>query len=118
MLQRGRKSVEGLYVDDGTVPIKTPSGLIASEKKLFNTMIASVGFNHFTPSDVPLIVSYVQATLMAQRAAKSPLQIGLFERAVKAQILLARSLRLTPRARIDARAAARKTPEPPDLPWD
>ena len=59
MLQRGRKTV---FVDNGTVPVKAPSGLNKAEKKLFDDMIASVDRRHFVESDTPLLVSYVQAT--------------------------------------------------------
>ena len=116
MLQRGRKSV---FVDDGTVPVKAPCGLNRAEKKLFDDMIASVDRRHFVKSDTPLLVSYVQATIIACQAARSPLQIGLFERAVKVQVMLARSLRLSPRTRIDGRKTGRlQAPLAGPAPWE
>ena len=82
-------------------------------------MIASVDRRHFVKSDTPLLVSYVQATIMACQAARSPLQIGLLERAVKVQVMLARSLRLSPRTRIDGRKAARlQAPLAGPAPWE
>ena len=55
---------------------------------------------------------------MACKAARSPLQIGLFERAVKVQIMLASSLRLSPRTRIDGRKVGRLQPDIQNPPWD
>ena len=115
MLQRGRKLV---VVDDRTVSMKAPCGLNKAEKKLFDDMIASVDHRHFVKSDTPLLVSYVQASIMARKAARSPLQIVMFERAVKVQIMLARSLRLSPRTRIDGRKAGRLQPDVLNPPWE
>ena len=116
MLQRGRKT---FFVDNGPVPVRAPSGLNKAEKKVFDDMIASVDRRHFVESDTPLLVSYVQATIMACQAARSPLQIGLFERAVKVQVMLARSLRLSPRTRIDGRKAGRlQAPLAGPAPWE
>ncbi len=119
MLQRGRKKVEAFLVDDGTVSVKVPAGLNKAEKKLFEELIGACDPRHFVKSDAPLLVSYVQATLKARDAAHAPEKIGLWERAVKTQVLVARALRLAPRTRIDGRKAGRlQAPLAGPAPWE
>jgi hypothetical protein len=84
---------------------------------LFRKLIADCAPDHFVPSDRPLLVSYVQATLLARRAAKSMTTdasfAAAFEKAVKIQAMLATRLRLAPqstRRSEDRCAAAIRTP--------
>ena len=118
MLQRGRRSADVRVIDTALPSVRTPSGLNRAERKLFDDMIASVDRRHFVESDTPLLVSFVQASIMARKAARSPLQISVFERAVKTQVLLARSLRLSPRTRIDGRKAGRLQADVLNPPWE
>ena len=73
MLQRGRKSAGNLALPrvDGTPPpLKPPTCLRNAERKLFNELIAACDPKHFVESDLPLLASYVQATVMAQNAVR------------------------------------------------
>jgi hypothetical protein len=62
-------------------------------------------------SDLPLLVSYVQATLLARRAAtalaKDISMIAIWEKATRMQATLATRLRLAPQARSDPKTIAR-----------
>ncbi|WP_271605653.1 hypothetical protein [Bradyrhizobium sp. CCBAU 11434] len=79
--------------------------------------MASVGDGHLTRADMPLIVSYVQACLLAQSLARKPSQRAEWERAVKLQMALARSLRLTVQARVHPRSIGRNLPFDGERPW-
>jgi hypothetical protein len=74
--------------------------------------VLAVLVSPFVASDVPLQVSYVQATLLAQRMAKSfsthAPALKTWEVAVKAQALLATRLRLAPQSRVDPKTLTRK----------
>lgn len=67
-------------------------------------------------SDVPLLISFVQATLLARQSACAN-KVDVFERAVRMQAMLATRLRLSPQARITARTAGRQQYTGP-APWD
>jgi hypothetical protein len=111
MKQRGRKSAANLatLIDvTGTPPrLTTPAGLAKDERSLFDFIVDASPPHHFTGSDQPLLVSYVQACLMARSAAKTPAKIAIFERVVRLQAMLATKLRLSPQTRLDPKTLAR-----------
>jgi hypothetical protein len=74
MVQRGRKSaaVVPLRVDGSPPPLQPPAYLNTVERKLFCELIASVDTRAFVESDLPLLTSFVQATLMARKTARDP----------------------------------------------
>ena len=84
---------------------------------LFVELINACSPQHFVQSDLPLLVSYVQATLLARSMARDPEKIAVWEKAVRMQATLATRLRLAPQARTDpksiARQAARRLGPPP-----
>lgn len=118
MRQRGRKSVANLVRVDGAPPrLNPPADLNDDEWMLFVELINACSPQHFVQSDLPLLVSYVQATLLARSMARDPEKIAVWEKAVRMQATLATRLRLAPQARTDpksiARQAARRLGPPP-----
>ena len=120
MVQRGRKSAEALSlrVDGSPSPLQPPAYLNVAERQLFVELIASCDTRHFVPSDLPLLVSFVQATLAARASARDPKQAQLWERAVKLQATLATRLRLAPRSRTDPKTIARQQQSRIRRPWE
>jgi hypothetical protein len=117
-MKRGRRSGADLAVKpvhSGSRRVEPPSDLSATEAALFRKLIADCAPDHFVPSDRPLLVSYVQATLLARRAAKSMTTdasfAAAFERAAKIQAMLATRLRLAPQSRADPKTVARRQSE-------
>ena len=93
--------------------IQPPSDLSPPEANLFRTMISQVAPDHFTESDGPLIVSYVQATLLSRRASKelaagNTKALAIWDRATKIQATLATRLRLAPQSRSCPKTLSRK----------
>ena len=82
---------------------------------MFRETVQSCSADHFAASDTPLLVSYVQATLMARGAIKDApadkAALGVWERATKMQAVLATKLRLTVQSRIDPKVVGRNTPK-------
>jgi hypothetical protein len=126
MRQRGRKSAA--FVDlpnvNGDPPrLDPPSSLTDDERSLFVEITEASGPRHFVGSDLPLLVSYVQATLLSRQAikdvAKDAAALALWEKAVRVQAMLATRLRLSPQARTDPKTIGRQMPQrtgPP--PWE
>jgi hypothetical protein len=113
MQQRGRVSANRANViplTSGRGRVQAPSGLTATERQLYDELVASTHATHFVASDFPLLTSYVQATLLARRYrhAKTVEQAKIFQAAVRVQGTLATRLRLTPYSRMTTRTAGRK----------
>jgi hypothetical protein len=128
MLQRGRQSrasVRSFPVDVAETRIEPPTWLTREEKKLFAEIVGACRAKHFTASDEPLIISYVQATLLARRsikrAGKDRAALATWERSTKIAGTLATKLRLCPQSRIDAQSVGRGRPSLPvgePRPWE
>jgi hypothetical protein len=95
------------------------------EKKLFAELVGACRATYFTASDEPLLISYVQATLLARKsiklAGKDRDALMTWERATKLQGMLATKLRLAPQSRIGAQCVARgrsSLPIAKARPWD
>ena len=73
---------------------------------MFIEIVADRDARHFVESDGPLLVSYVQASLMARRLAGKLPHVKEWEAAVRCQMALATKLRLAPHARMDAHSKA------------
>jgi len=111
MIQRGRKSsnVVALGVTASSPRLTPPPTLTKAEKALFDELIGSSDPQHFVPSDMPLLVSFVQATLLARSLASTaakpskpdPTVIGSWEKVTRVMAMLATRLRMTPQARND-----------------
>src|SRR5262245_32406580 len=66
---------------------------------------------HFAASDIPLLVSYIHASLLEQDTAKllkkKPELAPVWKRCIRVQATLATKLRLTPQTRRDPKTVAR-----------
>jgi hypothetical protein len=73
------------------------------------------------PSDLPLLVSYVQATLLSRQAvagaSTDAAALALWEKATRMQATLATRLRLSPQARLDPKTLACQDLPLRRLPW-
>jgi hypothetical protein len=115
MQQRGRTpaaTVIALGVT-GTPPrLTAPSSLTKPERTLFIELVDSCDPRHFVKSDMPLLVSYVQAALLVRSAAarlskkQDANTVATWERAVRTMAMLATRLRLAPQARSDPKTIA------------
>lgn len=125
MRQRGRKSAANLatvLVVDGSRPrLNPPPNLSNAERTLFVELIGACSQNHFVESDMPLLVSYIQSTLLSRGAAAGladdPSKIIIWEKATRMQAMLATRLRLAPQARTDPKTIDRYQP-PGRPPWE
>jgi hypothetical protein len=77
------------------------------EQTLFLEVFDACSPGHFVTSDVPLLVTFVQTTLIARNAATSAANdlhaLAVWEKAVRLQAMLATRLRLSPQSRLDQR---------------
>jgi hypothetical protein len=92
--------------------LTAPSGLSADERAQFNELVGACDPRHFVKSDMSLLVSYVQSTLLSRRAAsqmrRDPDMVTVWEKATRMQATLATRLRLAPQARTDPLTVARR----------
>jgi hypothetical protein len=126
MRKRGRKSGDELVainVNGDPPRLDPPSSLTDPERALFAEIVEACSPKHFVPSDLPLLVSYVQATLLSRQAATNAAtgaaMLALWEKATRMQATLATRLRLSPQARTDPKTIGRHMPQgtgPP--PWE
>jgi hypothetical protein len=93
-----------------------------------------VGFDddprHFVKTDIPLLIGYVQAILLAKTSSKrmnddphNKTALLTWEKGVAIMGRLATRLRLAPQARLDAKQVGRfhgtgKNPDRSDAPWN
>ena len=120
MKQRGRKSrrsLETINVDGSPDRVQPPDHLSADEQRRFTEIVSTCDARHFRPSDTTLLVRFVEADALAERAAKelrkhpvvdgkpSP-WLAVQEKSVRALVALSMRLRLSPQTRIDAKAWA------------
>jgi hypothetical protein len=118
-MKRGRPHPDDLKViplQPGDDRLHAPSNLKANEQRLFREVVASVPSNHFSASDIYLLVNFVRVTLIVDRAMKDleeskpkdrPMRMKSLDQAIKMQSLLATKLRLTTQARADVKKLAR-----------
>ena len=121
-MQRGRKSASAIAAQPNVTGkpsrLTAPASLTTAERTMFVEFTVSCSAQHFRRSDIPLMVSYIEATLLARDSARDPDRIATWEKAIKLQCSLATRLRLTPSARSDPKTVARReVPEGP-FPWD
>ncbi|MEJ2377188.1 MAG: hypothetical protein P8Y71_17855 [Pseudolabrys sp.] len=124
-MQRGRKSAlksAAFDVDVRQRRLQPPSHLNDVERELFQRIVGSVSKQHFAQSDVPLIESFVRATLLSRESAPKDATdaeaLANWEKATRLQAMLATRLRLTPQARTDPKTLARQQPPLLDPPWE
>jgi hypothetical protein len=99
--------------------LEPPESLTESERVLFQQVVNACAAKHFVETDGPLLVSYVQATLMAHAMARDPDAVAAWVQAVRTQMALATKLRLSPQARTDPKTTGRQPPPRIGLaPWE
>ena len=123
MQQRGRKSAANnllpVNLTGEPTRLTPPAFLSAEEAALFTEVIGACDVSHFRKSDEPLLVAFVQATLMSREAAHDPSKILVWEKVTRMQATLATRLRLAPQSRLDPKTVGRHA-EPPRGPklWE
>jgi hypothetical protein len=119
MLQRGRKSANLLVINTSDAPprLTAPSGLSVKERALFEELVTACDPKHFRKGDTPLLVSLVQAMLMAHRLGRNPNKVAEWEKAVRVMAMLATKLRMTPQARTDPKTIAHQRQHSGTAPW-
>ena len=108
-MQRGRKTPTNIVALNvqGTPPrVQPPKDLNVAERKLFVSIVGACDPKHFRESDVAMLISFVQATMLARKLVKGD-AVTDWERATRVQASLATRLRLTPAARIDPRTVGK-----------
>jgi hypothetical protein len=105
-------------LDSRAARLVPPIGLPADARRLFFDVTSTVAPGYFVPSDLPLLVQYVEALALAERAVRqlrrAPVKgnrvspwLAIAEKCWRATATLATKLRLAPQSRYDARAAGR-----------
>jgi hypothetical protein len=107
MRQRGRPSSVLTFpiVDGSPSRLQPPASLRKAERTVFVQVINACSPHHFSESDLPLLISYAQATVLAHSLAHRAGEIAAWERATRVQMALATKLRLTPQTRTDRKLA-------------
>ena len=112
------------HVDGVPARLEPPLSLSPAERDVFVSLVASIDRKHLHASDLPLVVNYVRAIALEQRAAgelaKDPVNtrwLALWEKASRQMTASAARLRLSPQSRQSARAAGRE-PTLVARPWE
>jgi hypothetical protein len=121
MRQRGKMSAAKLLTlninnTDRPRRLVTPVGLNAKEHRMFLRIIDASSPEHFRENEVELLVSYVQATLLARDALRKN-KIDIWEKAVRVQLSLSMRLRLAPSTRLHAKTVNRFPQYEGPVPW-
>jgi phage terminase small subunit len=97
----------------GLTRIRPPGHLSPTARAVFESVVATVGLDHFTATDVPLLAEYATAAATAQTAAGKLDQEGhvvggranpwlvVQEKAQRAMVALSARLRVCPQSRFD-----------------
>jgi hypothetical protein len=121
MPRRSFASLTTLPINGKPRRLTAPETLTDPERALFDEIVGSCSPKHFTLSDRSLLVTYVQATLIAQqasqKAATDPKELARWEKACRVQATLATRLRLSPQARSDPKSVLRQQPKDLPVPW-
>jgi hypothetical protein len=133
MRQRGRKSADNLAtpIVDGSPPrLDAPPTLTDPERTLFVQIVEACAPIHFVPSDLPLLIRYVEALALADKAAghlhtegavingKPSPWLVVLEKCQRAVVALSMRLRLSPQSRADPKTLTRNQPLPFPKPWE
>lgn len=121
MRQRGRKptgTVLSLAAAGDASRLNAPVWLSSEERALFIELVEACSAEHFRTCDLPLLTSFVTASIVARHAASDPDQIAVWEKSVKLQAVLATRLRLSPQSRVDPKTIGRKPELRGPMPWE
>jgi hypothetical protein len=123
--KRGRKSAAELSVisiDVARKPVEPPPELKPQEAAIFREVVASCDPTHFRKSDLPMLAGFCTATYLARfyadQIGEDPAAFKQYVEATKLQISLSTKLRLTPQARISAKAVGRQQLREGPAPWE
>jgi hypothetical protein len=83
--------------------VEPPPTLTNAERSLFVEIVEACSPKHFVPSDLPLLISFTQTTLLSRQAIKNaandPTALAVWEKATRLQATLATRLRPRKRGR-------------------
>jgi hypothetical protein len=119
----GRRGIDALMtpmISAKEARVIAPASMTPAAKRLFKEIVDSCDPSHFRDAEIPLLQSYVVATLMARSTANKPKQFSTFEKAARLQKSLATSLRLSPSTRTHPEKLARQGGKPRNesRPWE
>ncbi|MDA9405572.1 hypothetical protein [Bradyrhizobium sp. CCBAU 45384] len=97
--------------------LTAPASLSSAERSLFIEIVSACSEKHFTKADLPVLISFIQATLVAREMAGDPARFNSWEKAARLQASLAMRLRLCPSSRLDPKTAGRNQPFDGPRPW-
>jgi hypothetical protein len=114
VMQRGRRSVASLT----TFPViehrsRLGSAAISQQARARNVHRIGRACRASQASRRAAAAALAQSILLARKLARDPSKAKEWDRTVRTQMTLTRSLRMTPQSRIDARAAGRQNRPPP-----
>jgi hypothetical protein len=108
-----------IAVDGRPSKLEPPSYLTPPEIELFEELVNACSADHFRSSDMPVLVSLVQATLLARNTGRDPDKVAEFDRLARLQATLATKLRLTVQSRSDPKNIGRQQLLPMGpMPWE
>ncbi len=96
-----------------SIGVRPPPTLSEPARQVFEALAASVDYEHFLPSDAPLLAQYAEAVVLAERSARQlqgPVDakaLVLWEKANRVLVALSMRLRLSPQARREKAQAPR-----------
>ena len=126
MRQRGRRSAVSLVtfpsVNGDPPRLEPPETLTDDERRVFVELIGACNPRHFVASDLPLLIAFVQATVLSQHSAgaarKDDDALARWEKATRPLAMLATRLRLSPQARLDPKTLGRLPESKGRTPWE
>ena len=83
MPRKSAASFDVVAVNGKPNRLAPPPHLSKAERALFLETVGAVDPRHFVEGDLPLLCSYVQATLIARKASRDASKIALWEKAVR-----------------------------------
>ena len=112
MPRRSAASLSVVSIDAARVArLRPPSSLSKLERETFVELAAIA--SHLKPADVPTLASYAQCVVLCRKLGRNPDKADLWQKMVRVQMALARSLRMTPQSRTDSRTAGRRQADGP-----
>ena len=117
------KPISKFFVVNGNAPSRFSEAIKPQEAAIFREVVASCDPTHFRKSDVPILAALCTATYLsrfyADQIGEDATAFKNYVETTKLVITLSTKLRLTPQARISAKAVGRH--EPPregPAPWE
>lgn len=104
-------------VDRRSSRLTPPPMLTTAERSLFVEIVSTCSEKHLTKADLPVLITFIQATLAAREMAGDPDRFNSWEKAARLQASLATRLRLCPSSRLDPKTVGRGQPYDGPRPW-